>query len=168
MQDRAAIEDLIARSTRALTSGVYSPRQVESALRALLGVDTQLIRDGTYYVAVAGGVLVGCGGWSRRRTLYGGDARGDRDAAELDPHKDAARIRAFFVDPDCARKGIGRAILERCESEARRRGFARFELMAMLSGVDFYLAHGYAPGALVQHELERGLAIGLLPMSKIA
>jgi GNAT superfamily N-acetyltransferase len=99
--------------------------------------------------------------------MFGGDAQAHRDSAELDPKRDAAKIRAFYVDPAHARKGIGRALLERCEAEARSSGFRRFELMAMLSGVDFYLAHGYAPGAPVQYELEAGLSIEFLPMSKV-
>jgi YbgC/YbaW family acyl-CoA thioester hydrolase len=168
LDDRGALESLIARSARELTLGAYSPRQIETALRAAFGVDTQLIQDGTYLVAEANGSMVGCGGWSRRRTLFGGDAHAHRDSAELNPERDAAKIRAFFVDPAYARKGIGRAILQQCEAEARRRGFARFELMAMLSGVDFYRAHGYAAGAPVQYELQPGLTIEFVPMSKAA
>jgi len=168
LDDRGALESLIAHSARALTLGAYTPRQIETALRAAFGVDTQLIRDGTFLVAEANGAIVGCGGWSRRRTLFGGDAHAHRDAAELDPKRDAAKMRAFFIEPAHARKGIGRALLERCEAEARACGFSRFELMAMLSGVDFYRAHGYAAGAAVRYELEPGLTIEFLPMSKAA
>ena len=166
LDDRGALDSLIARSARALTLGTYTPRQVETALRSAFGVDSQLITDGTYLVAEADGGIVGCGGWSRRRTLFGGDARPSRDSSELDPKRDAAKIRAFFIDPAHVRRGIGRALLERCEAEARERGFTRLELMAMLSGVDFYRAHGYVPGALVQYELEPGLTIEFQPMSK--
>ncbi|HEV3018544.1 MAG TPA: GNAT family N-acetyltransferase [Burkholderiaceae bacterium] len=165
--DRGALEALIAHSARALTLGAYTPRQVETGLRAAFGVDTQLIRDGTFLVAEANGRIVGCGGWSRRRTLFGGDAHAHRDAAELDPQRDAAKIRAFFIDPAHARQGIGRALLERCEAEARAAGFSRLELMAMLSGVDFYRVHGYSAGPPVQYELEPGLTIEFLPMSKV-
>jgi acyl-CoA thioesterase FadM/GNAT superfamily N-acetyltransferase len=168
LDDRGALESLIARSARALTLGTYTPRQVETALRSAFGVDSQLISDGTYLVAEANGSIVGCGGWSRRRTLFGGDARAHRDSSELDPRRDAAKIRAFFIDPAYVRQGIGRALLERCEAEARSHGFARLELMAMLSGVDFYRAHGYVPGALVQYELEPGLTIEFQPMTKVA
>jgi YbgC/YbaW family acyl-CoA thioester hydrolase len=168
LDDRGALEALIARSARTLTFRAYTPRQIETALRAAFGVDTQLIRDGTFLVAESNGSIIGCGGWSRRRTLFGGDAQAHRDAAELDPRRDAAKIRAFFIDPGSARKGVGRALLERCEAEARQSGFGRFELMAMLSGVDFYRAHGYASGAPVQYELEPGLTIEFLPMSKAA
>lgn len=166
LDDRGALESLIARSARGLTSGAYTPQQVEAALGGAFGVDTQLIRDGTYFVAEARGRIVGCGGWSLRRTLFGADGRSQRDASELDPTRDAARIRAFFIDPEHARQGIGRAILQRCEAEARARGFRRLELMAMLSGVDFYLAHGYEPAARVQYDLAPGLVLELLPMSK--
>ncbi len=168
LDDRGALESLIARSARALTLGTYTPRQVETALRSAFGVDSQLITDGTYLVAEANGRIVGCGGWSRRRTLFGGDAQAHRDSAELNPKRDAAKIRAFFIDPAHVRQGIGRALLERCEAEARGGGFTRLELMAMLSGVDFYRAHGYTPGAPVQYELEPGLTIEFLPMSKSA
>ena len=168
LDDRGALEALIAHSARTLTFRAYTPRQIETALRAAFGVDTQLIRDGTFLVAESGGRIVGCGGWSRRRTLFGGDAQAHRDSAELDPGRDAAKIRAFFVDPAYARKGIGRALLARCEAEARAAGFRRFELMAMLSGVDFYRSHGYASGSPVQYELEPGLTIEFLPMNKAA
>src|SRR6266478_9754980 len=98
IDDRGELESLIARSARALTLGAYTPRQVETALRGAFGVDSQLISDGTYLVAEAEGSIVGCGGWSRRHTLFGGDARAHRDSAELNPARDAAKIRAFFID----------------------------------------------------------------------
>ncbi len=131
-------------------------------------MDSQLVRDGTYFVVEAEGRMVGCGGWSRRRTLFGGDAHPQRDAAELDPSRDAARIRAFFVDPAHARRGIGKTILEHCEAEARAHGFSRFELMATLPGVRLYRAYGYVPGTPCPHELGAGLTIEFVPMSKIA
>jgi YbgC/YbaW family acyl-CoA thioester hydrolase len=168
LDDRGALDSLIARSARALTLGAYTPRQVETALRGAFGVDSQLIRDGTYLVAEAEGKIVGCGGWSRRRTLFGSDVHARRDESELDPMRDAAKIRAFFIDPTYVRHGVGRALLERCEAEARAAGFRRLELMAMLSGVDFYRAHGYVAADRVQYELEPGLTIEFLPMSKAA
>lgn len=166
--DKPALEALIARSARELSTDDYTPEQIEGALKGAFGVDTQLIHDGTYFVADAGGKLVGCGGWSYRRTLFGGDARADREAGELDPRTDAAKIRAFFVDPDLARQGIGQALLQRCESEAQARGFSRFELMATLPGVKLYAARGYAPGERVRYPLhaESDLWIEFLPMSK--
>lgn len=168
LDDRGALEGLIAHSARTLTLGSYTPRQIETGLRAAFGVDTQLIRDGTYWVAEADGKLVGCGGWSRRRTLFGGDSQAHRDSSELNPERDAAKIRAFFTHPAYARKGVGRALLERCEAEARASGFRRLELMAMRSGIAFYEANGYRPGAPVQYELEPGLRIEFTPMSKSA
>lgn len=167
LDDCDTLRELIARSARELSRGDYSPEQVEGALRGAFGVDTQLIRDGTYFVAEARGRIVGCGGWSRRRTLFGGDAREGRDAAELNPAVDAAKIRAFFIDPDYARRGIGRAILERCEAEARARGFRRFEMMATLPGQKLYRVLGYVPGTPVEHPVGDGISIRFVPMSKL-
>jgi GNAT superfamily N-acetyltransferase len=164
--DRSALEILIARSARELGAGDYRPEQIEGALRGAFGVDTQLIDDGTYFVVEADGKLVGCGGWSKRRTLFGGDAHQDRNASELDPKIDAAKIRAFFVDPEHARRGIGRALLERCESEARARGFSRFELMGTLPGVRLYQALGYVGSERVHYPVAPGVTIEFVPMRK--
>lgn len=167
LADKPALEVLIARSARELSAGDYTPEQIEGALRGAFGVDTQLIHDGTYFVAESGGRLVGCGGWSRRRTLFGGDARRERDAGELDPSTDAAKIRAFFIDPDHARQGIGQALLNKCEAAAQARGFTRFELMATLPGVRLYAARGYVPGERILYPLGTGnLSIEFVPMSK--
>jgi GNAT superfamily N-acetyltransferase len=165
--DQGALQQLIARSARELGARDYRPEQIEGALRGAFGVDTQLIDDGTYFVVESDGKLVGCGGWSRRRTLFGGDAHRERDAGELDPRVDAAKIRAFFVDPDYARRGIGRALLARCESEARTRGFRRFELMGTLPGVRLYQALGYTPGAMVHYPVSSGVTIEFIPMHKV-
>lgn len=166
--DRAELKTLIAASARALGAGDYSVAQTEEALRGAFGVDSQLIRDGTYFVVEHGGRLIACGGWGRRRTLFGGDARPDRDAEELDPRRDAARIRAFFVHPDFARRGIGAAILARCERDATARGFTRFELMATLPGVRLYAAHDYVAGDPIEWPLAEGLSIRFVPMTKRA
>jgi GNAT superfamily N-acetyltransferase len=166
LADKPALEQLIARSARELSRGDYSNEQVEGALRGAFGVDTQLIVDGTYFVVELEQKIVGCGGWSRRRTLFGGDARAERDAAELDPNSEAAKIRAFFVDPAFARRGIGRAILEHCEAAARSHGFHRFELMATLPGVRLYQACGYAGDARIQYEVGPGVFIDFVPMTK--
>jgi GNAT superfamily N-acetyltransferase len=165
--DQGALQQLIARSARELGARDYRPEQIEGALRGAFGVDTQLIDDGTYFVVESDGKLVGCGGWSRRRTLFGSDAHRERDAGELDPRVDAAKIRAFFVDPDYARRGIGRALLERCESEARARGFRRFELMGTLPGVRLYQALGYTPGAMVHYPVSSDVTIEFIPMHKV-
>ena len=166
LEDQDLLRDLIARSAHSLSQDDYTPEQVDGALRGAFGVDTQLIRDGTYFVAEIDGRIVGCGGWSRRRTLFGGDAHRQRDAGELDPRVDAARIRAFFVDPACARRGIGKAILQRCEAEARKLGFSRCQMMATLPGLKLYRALGYIPGTPIQHPLGDGLSIEFVPMSK--
>ncbi len=166
LADQAELESLMARSAKELSAHDYTPEQVEGALLGAFGVDTQLLKDGTYFVVEYEGSIVGCGGWSRRRTLFGGDTHAQRDPAELDPREDAAKIRAFFVDPDHARKGIGKTILEHCESEAHAWGFSRFELMATLPGARLYAALGYSPGQPIQYPLPSGLTMELVPMSK--
>jgi|SRR5580698_898292 GNAT superfamily N-acetyltransferase len=167
LNDRAALSNLIARSARILGAARYSAPQIEGALRGAFGVDTQLIHDGTYFVAEdPAGAIVGCGGWSRRRTLFGGDQRSDREAGELDPKTDAAKIRAFFVDPAHTRRGIATALLSRCEAEACKSGFSRFELMGTLTGVALYEARGYVPLKPVTYELGPGLSIEFLAMTK--
>jgi GNAT superfamily N-acetyltransferase len=166
LEDVATLEALIARSARGLSRGDYDAAQVEAALAGAFGVDTQLIRDGTYFVAEQGGVAVGCGGWSRRRTLFGGDADPHRDAGLLDPARDAARIRAFFVDPAQARRGIGRALLAHCEAEAQAAGFRAFELMATLPGLRLYEALGYRRGTPLEHPLQPGISIRFVPMTR--
>jgi GNAT superfamily N-acetyltransferase len=166
LADQAPLEALIARSARTLGARDYTAEQIEGALRGTFGVDTQLIIDGTYFVAEAEGEILGCGGWSRRRTLFGGDAGTVRDCTELDPRTEAAKIRAFFVDPAHARKGIGRALLERCEADARLHGFSRAELMATLPGLRFYGSSGYTALSPVHHELAPGLTIEFVPMHK--
>jgi GNAT superfamily N-acetyltransferase len=168
MADLPALGTLIAASARELSRGDYTPEQVEGALRGAFGTDTQLIRDGSYFVIEAEGRLAGCGGWSRRRTLFGSDARAGRDATELDPAKDAAKIRAFFIHPDFARRGLGTLILERCEQDAMAHGFTRFELMGTLPGVRLYAARGYRAGERIEWPLSDGLAIPFVPMSKNA
>lgn len=166
LEDCDTLRTLIAHSARELSAGDYTPEQVEGALQGAFGVDTQLIRDQTYLVAEADGKIVGCGGWSKRRTLFGSDARTDRDAGQLNPPTDAAKIRAFFVDAAYARRGIGKAILERCESEALAQGFTRYELMATRPGVRLYAAFGYIPGDAIQYALPNGATIEFVPMTK--
>lgn len=166
LDDKAGLVELIARSARELSADDYTPEQVEGALRGAFGVDTQLIEDRTYFVAEADGKLVACGGWSRRRTLFGGDARTGRDAAELDPATDPAKIRAFFVDPAYARRGLGSAILARCEAEAAACGFRRFEMMATLPGARLYARYGYTGTERVRYEVQPGVTIEFIPMSK--
>jgi GNAT superfamily N-acetyltransferase len=164
--DQPVLERLIAESARGLGVRDYRPEQIEAALRGSFGVDTQLIDDGTYFVAEFGKTIVGCGGWSRRRTLFGGDHHPQRDTGELNPQVDAAKIRAFFVVPGHARQGIGRALLLHCEAAAQAQGFRRFELMGTLTGVPFYQALGYQPGELVRYPATDDVLIEFVPMRK--
>lgn len=166
LDDKAELVELIARSARELSADDYTPEQIEGALRGAFGVDTQLIQDRTYFVAEAAGKLVACGGWSKRRTLFGGDAGAGRDAAELDPATDAAKIRAFFVDPAYARRGLGSAILARCETEAAACGFRRFEMMATLPGARLYARYGYSGTQHIEYEVQPGVMIEFIPMHK--
>ena len=166
LDDRNEIERLIAESARGLSREDYNDAQIEAAIATVFGVDTDLIDDGTYFVAECGGELIGCGGWSRRRTLFGGDHYTTRDASYLDPLSEPAKIRAFFVHPDHARKGVARAILNRCESEAAAHGFRAVELMATMPGVKFYRACGYAPLGDYELELKEGVKLELMPMRK--
>jgi ribosomal protein S18 acetylase RimI-like enzyme len=168
MADIPALEALIAASARGLSGGDYTPEQIEGALRGAFGVDTQLIRDGSYFVIESGGRFAGCGGWSRRRTLFGSDARAGRDATELDPVADAAKIRAFFIHPDFARRGLGTTLLTHCERDAAAFGFRRLEMMATLPGIRLYAARGYSGNEYLDWPLGDGLTIRFLPMNKAA
>lgn len=141
--DIPVLEALIARSARALSTADYSADEIEALIAHIFGVDSEVVADGNYLVAEFGGVVAGCGGWSRRRTLFGGDRFAARESGLLDPSVDAAKIRAFFVDPPFARAGVGAAILAACEAAAATAGFRRLELMATLPGVPFYAAAGY-------------------------
>jgi GNAT superfamily N-acetyltransferase len=164
--DIPRLETLIARSARGLSADDYRPSQIEGALRGAFGVDTQLLADQTYFVAEEDGRFVGCGGWSFRSTLFGGDARIGRDSSKLDPRTQAAKIRAFFVDPIDARRGIGTLLLERCEAEARDHGFSQVELMATLPGVKLYAARGYVGSPMVRFDVGAGESIEFVPMRK--
>jgi len=166
LDERPALERLIAESARGLSREDYSDEQIEAAVAAVFGVDTDLIHDGTYYVAEASGELIGCGGWSRRRTLFGGDRFAVRDSGELDPATEAAKIRAFFVLPAWARRGVGAAILAACERDAKAHGFRSLELMATLPGVKLYAARGYEAGERVTLQVGEGVAVEFVPMRK--
>ena len=139
-------------------------RQIASS-RAIMGLDTQLIEDGTYFVVESEGELAGCGGWSRRATLYGSDHTPGRDAALLDPSRDAARVRAMYTHPRHIRKGVGRLILTLCEQAARSEGFGKIELMSTLAGVPLYRACGYEAGDRFE-DATGGTAVPLLRMHK--
>jgi GNAT superfamily N-acetyltransferase len=170
-EDIVALRELIDVSVRGLQAQDYSAEQLDSALGTAYGVDTQLIADGTYYVAEAFDgagkrVTVGCGGWSKRKTLYGSDHGPYRDAGLLDPARDAAKIRAFFVHPDWVRRGIASLILETCEKAAYEQGFRKFEMGATLTGIPMYQARGYTTGERVEVPLPNGLTLAVVRMSK--
>jgi len=171
MGDIPALRELIDQSVRILQQEDYSAEQLDAALGTAYGVDTQLIADGTYYVVEAIGasgqkVLAACGGWSMRKTLYGSDHGPYRDNAMLDPARDAAKIRAFFVHPDWTRRGIASLILKTCEDAACARGFRRFEMGATLTGVPMYAARGYAKGEQIEVPLPNGMSLTVVRMSK--
>lgn len=141
--DIAALTTLIRESASVLSAGYYSPEETAAAIRFVFGVDSTLIADGTYLVVEQDGEIVGCGGWSRRRTLYGGDQRPVGGSDLLNPAAEAARVRAFFVAPAYARRGIGRRLLSECVSAAAGAGFTQLELMATLPGVPLYASAGF-------------------------
>jgi len=164
--DIPAIEKLIPASVRGLQAAYYSAAQMEAAIGSAFGVDRQLILDRTYFVVEDGGDIIGCGGWSKRKTLFGGDHQTNRDDAELNPSTDSARIRAFFIHPAWARRGIGRRILDECEQMIRAAGFKSVELAATLSGVAFYAACGYVSGERLDIPLPNGLSLEIVRMTK--
>lgn len=159
------LERLIAASARQLSIGFYSREETEAAITHVFGVDSELVGDGTYLVVELDGRIAGCGGWSRRATLFGSDRFAQRQMGFVDPSAAPAKIRAFFIAPEFARRGIGSALLDACEQAARAAGFTQAELMATLPGVPFYAAHGYRPaGEVVQHY--DGIALRFVPMRK--
>ncbi|MBI3768741.1 MAG: GNAT family N-acetyltransferase [Deltaproteobacteria bacterium] len=166
LADATPLRRLIGVSVRTLARGDYSDVQIKAALRSAWAVDTQLIEDGTYFVGEAAGAIIACGGWSWRRTLFGGDDHLGRQPDVLDPAHDAARIPAFFINPQWARKGIGSRILLRCEREARAFGFRSLELVATLPGERFYRAHGYSGAERREYALAGGLSIAFVSMRK--
>lgn len=144
-EDIPALQELITASVRVLSTPYYDCAQIESALIHVFGVDRQLIQDETYFVAESYGQIVGCGGWSKRLTLFGGDqAKSDQVDELLQPVEDAARLRAFYVHPEWSRRGIGRQIVTACEKGAREAGFKKLELVATLPGEPLYSAMGYS------------------------
>jgi GNAT superfamily N-acetyltransferase len=168
--DVPALQSLIRQSVLGLQGADYTAEQLRLALERVFGVDSQLIEDGTYFAAEAqvgtDKVLTGCGGWSKRRTLYGSDHCADREDTLLDPAQEAAKIRAFFVHPAWARRGIGSRILETCEAAAAAAGFRRLEMGATLTGVPLYLARGYSEGERRQVPLSHGLFLPIIHMEK--
>jgi GNAT superfamily N-acetyltransferase len=165
------LEQLIGASVRQLQAQDYTPAQMEGALTTVYGVDSQLIADGTYLVAEAtfvdaAPVIVGCGGWSKRKTLYGGDRWAGREDSLLDPLQDAAKIRAFFIHPAWARKGVGTLILDACETAARAAGFTRYEMGATLTGAKLFGVKGYVPVRRIEIPLMNGESLPVIHMEK--
>jgi GNAT superfamily N-acetyltransferase len=165
-QDVPALQELIPVSARALSRGFYTDAETESAVRHVFGPDSRLIADGTYFVAEEDGALAGCGGWSRRRTLYGGDQTKSGEEALLDPATEPAKVRAFFVHPDFARRGVGSRILEACLSAARAAGFRRVELAATLPGVPFYAARGFVERERLSAPMPDGRGLPIVRMER--
>ena len=141
--DLEALRTIMDAAIGELQRGFLTPDQIESS-RAVMGLDRQLVIDGTYFIALIGDAMAGCGGWSRRATLYGGDhSAGLREPRLLDPASEPARIRAMYTSPAFARRGIGRALLAHCEAAARAEGFVACELMGTMAGIPLYLSAGY-------------------------
>lgn len=179
-EDVPVLRQLIDASVRGLQTEDYTPAQIEGALQTVFGVDSRLIADGTYIVAEAppekrtqsgpaaapGLLIVGCGGWSKRKTLYGSDHWTGREDALLDPLRDAAKIRAFFVHPAWARRGVGSLILQACEDAARAAGFTRYEMGATLTGAKLFGAKGYVPVKPISIPLVNGETLPVIHMEK--
>jgi GNAT superfamily N-acetyltransferase len=164
--DVPALEGLVRLSVRTLQAPYYSAAQMDRALGPIFGVDRQLIRDGTYFVVASGSVLAGCGGWSKRQSLFGGDQGRNETNPELDPNCHPARLRAFFVHPDWARRGIGRSILLASEQAIGASGFRSIELVATLAGEPLYRAFGYAVAERCEIPLGDGLGLPVVRMTK--
>jgi len=181
-EDVPVLRKLIEASVRGLQAEDYTPAQIEGALQTVFGVDSQLIADGTYIVAEApygepnaqpavtksSWTIIGCGGWSKRKTLYGSDHWTGREDALLDPQRDAAKIRAFFIHPHCARQGVGSRILQACEEAAHAAGFRRYEMGATLTGAKLFGAKGYVHVKPISIPLNNGEALPVIHMEKRA
>jgi len=166
LADVERLQVLIEASAHGLSDGDYSALQIDAALQGTFGVDSQLIRDGTYWVIEDKPQILAAGGWSYRATLCGGDNAADRIADRLDPSCDAARIRAFFVHPTAARRGFGRRLLEICEHEATQHGFSKLTLLATLPGRRLYAACGFVADVSVEQKLAGGVKMPFVPMHK--
>ena len=169
--DVPLLHALIEASVRGLQANDYTPAQIEGALGTVLGLDTQLIADETYFVVEAVNasgekVMAAFGGWSRRKTLFGGDHATLREPELLDPRSDAAKIRAFFVHPDWARRGLGTLLLETCENAAKAAGFSRFEMGSTLTGVPLYKLRGYHVIKPIEVPLRNGESLSVVRMAK--
>jgi GNAT superfamily N-acetyltransferase len=160
--DLPAMTALMDASISELLKPFLDEKQIEAS-RLIMGLDSQLVEDGTYFVVEDGGTLAGCGGWSRRRTMYGGDHSAGRDGALLDPGRDSARVRAMYTQPSFARRGVGRLVLRLCQDAARAEGFSRAELVATMAGEPLYRACGYE----VISEYVNGRVGALVPLLRM-
>ncbi len=160
------LEHLIPLSVRGLSQTFYTAQQIEEGISEIFGVDTQLIHDGTYYVVEMDGQIVACGGWSKRKTTYGADKMKAAADNLLDPSKDAARIRAFFVHPAWSRRGIGKGLLERCAADALSAGFSEAFLVATLPGEQLYQRYGFEVIRRYDHLLRSGEKFPIVDMKK--
>ena len=165
LEDVPVLKPLMDAAIGELLKPFLLPEQVAASF-AVMGLDTQLIEDGTYFVIEAEGGIAGCGGWSRRATLFGGDHSAGRDAALLDPAQDAARVRAMYTHPAFTRRGIGRLVLDLCEGAAAREGFKRVELAATMAGVPLYRACGYTDIEAFESDTPSGVRVPLIRMGK--
>jgi N-acetylglutamate synthase-like GNAT family acetyltransferase len=180
--DIPALNELIVESVRGLQAEDYTEAQMEGALKTVFGVDSQLVADGTYLVVEAvpaeethppghptpNTVIVGCGGWSMRKTLFGGDVWSVRQDDFLDPAREASKIRAFFIHPAWARRGIGSMLLDACETAARATGFQRYEMGATLTGAKLFAAKGYIAMKRIEIPLVNGEKLPVIHMEKSA
>jgi GNAT superfamily N-acetyltransferase len=164
--DVPRLQALIDHSARGLSIGYYTPAQIEYAMRYIYGVDSHLIEDGTYFLVTQGDTFAAAGGWSKRRRLFGGDQARTAPDPYLDPVREPARIRAFFVHPDWARRGLGRRLFEACEKAAGREGFRSFELMATLPGEPLYDALGFTRHERVDVPMADGIALPCVRMTR--
>lgn len=175
--DIPSLQHLLERSVRGLQAHDYTPTQIDSALQTVYGIDSQLIADGTYYVAeeypdkavdsAQTPKIVGCGGWGKRRTLFGGDQCLGRQDDLLDPRSEAAKIRAFFIHPNWSRRGIGSMLLDKCECDAQAAGFTTFEMGSTLTGVPFYGSRGYEEVSRIEIPLDGGESFPIVQMRKV-
>jgi GNAT superfamily N-acetyltransferase len=165
LDDVPVLKPLMDAAIRELLKPVLTPAQVEASF-AVMGLDTQLIRDGTYFVIETEGRIAGCGGWSRRATLFGGDHSAGREARLLDSKTEAARVRAMYTHPDFTRRGIGRMVLDLCEAAAACEGFTRVELAATMAGLPLYRACGYRDIEAFESDTASGVKVPLVRMGK--
>ncbi|MEB3702238.1 GNAT family N-acetyltransferase [Candidatus Bealeia paramacronuclearis] len=166
LNDIRKLNSLIQVSARGLNQNHYTHAQVDSLIRYVFGVDTELIADQTYYVIEENGKFSACGGWSQRKTLFGSDKCASRKNGYLDPKTDPAKIRAFFVHPDFGRKGLGNRLMIQCEEAVKKAGFCETELMSTLPGLAFYRAHGYVGDQFVDYPLPDGVIVQFVKMGK--